>query len=113
MFFSKKKRIKAYLAAKPEHTPFDDILQNWIDEQFEEKLSAMGLTKIEIHVDWLGDYKCVSVQARKGKYFVELQIHPNEFTIAYDEDEADDDIEYRLMSLEYFYNTVKRIIVAL
>ena len=38
MFFSKKKRIKAYLAAKPEHTPFDDILQNWIDEQFEEKL---------------------------------------------------------------------------
>ena len=113
MFFSKKKRIKAYLAAKPERTPFDDILQNWIDEQFEEKLSAMGLTKIEIHIDWLGDYKCVFVQARKGKYFVELQIHPNEFTIAYDEDEADDDIEYRLMSLEYFYNTVKQIIVAL
>ena len=55
----------------------------------------------------------MSVQARKGKYFVELQVHPNEFTVAYDVDEADNDTEYRLISLEYFYNTVEQIIVAL
>ena len=113
MLFTKKGKIKAYLTTKRERSTFDDILQNLIDKQFEEKLFAMGLTKIDVHIDWFDDYKRVSVQARKGKYFVELQVHPNEFTVAYDVDEADNDTEYRLISLEYFYNTVEQIIVAL
>ena len=113
MLFTKKEKIKAYLTTKQVRTTFDDILQNWIDKQFEAKLFAMGLTKIDVHIDWFEDYKCVSVQARKGKYFVELQVHPNEFTVGYDDDEADDDTDYRLISLEYFYNTVEQIIVAL
>lgn len=113
MLFTKKEKIKTYLTTKQNRSTFDDILQNYIDNQFEEKLFAMGLTKIDVHIDWFDDYKCVSVQARKSKYFVEIQVHPNEFTVAYDDVEADDDMEYRLISLEYFYNTVEQIIVAL
>ena len=38
MLFTKKGKIKAYLTTKRERSTFDDILQNWIDKQFEEKL---------------------------------------------------------------------------
>ena len=113
MFFSKKKRIKAYLAAKPEHTPFDDILQNWIDEQLEEKLSAMGLTKIEIHIDWLDDIKCIGIQGRYNKYFADIQIYPNEFSISFDLDEPDDDISYTLESKEQLYREISETIALL
>lgn len=65
MLFTKKEKIKAYLTTKQERSIFDNILQNWIDKQFEEKLLAMGLTKIDVHIDWFEDYKCVSVQAVK------------------------------------------------
>ena len=37
MLFTKKEKIKAYLSTKQVRTTFDDILQNWIDKQFEEK----------------------------------------------------------------------------
>lgn len=113
MFLTKKRKIKGYLETKQDRSAFDYILQDCVDKQLEEKLSAMGLTKIETHIDWLDDYKCVAVQARKDKYFVEFQVHPNEFTVAYDEDEADSDTEYRLISLEYFYNTIEQVIAVL
>lgn len=113
MFLTKNAKIKCikqYLSEKQTQSVFDKLLEDFVNCQLEEKLSNMGLQKIDIHIDWLDDYKCIAIQARRAKFYVEIQIYPSEFTIAYDEDEADDDMEFELLSVNAFYETVKNIL---
>jgi predicted RNA-binding protein associated with RNAse of E/G family len=73
-----------------------------------ERLEAMGLTKLEFHIDWHPDYKCIDIQGRRDRLYVDIQIEPGSFTIAMDEDEPDDPTEYALVSAECFYDTLRK-----
>lgn len=111
MPFTKKNKIKSYLSSLERKSVFDNLLQEWIDKTLKNNLAQIGLRKIEIHIDWLKDYKCIGIHSYKNDKFVEIFIYSSEFTINYSEDEADDnDLEYKLISKEDFYLNVKSII---
>lgn len=107
MFFTKRKKIDSWLkAAAP--SPFSELLGQQRSGQMQVQLEAMGLTKQEYHIDWLSDYKCICIQARFGKLYVDIQIEPDAFAIAVDKDEPDDPVEFPLTSAEGFYQTVRQ-----
>ena len=41
-----------------------------------DRLESLGLTKLEFHIDWLPDYKCIDIQGRRDRLFVNIQIEP-------------------------------------
>ena len=55
-------------------------------------------------MDWLDDYRCIGVQGRYRKSYVEFQIEKNEFSIGYDPDEPDDPKSYLLETEEQVYS---------
>ena len=106
MFLTKRGKIAAYLkTASP--SPFTQLLTQWHTGQLREQLEAMGLTKLEFHIDWLPDYKCIDIQGRRERMYVNIQIEPASFTIAMDEVEPDEPTEYALVSAEGFYDALR------
>ena len=107
MFLTKRGKIAAYLkTASP--SPFHDLLTQWHSGQMRERLETLGLTKLEFHIDWHPDFKCIDIQGRRDRLYVNIQIEPASFTIAMDEDEPDDPTEYALVSAECFYDTLRK-----
>ena len=76
MFFTKKKKIQKYLEQKAESdkNAFDFLLCNYLDGTLKTDLELLGITKNEIHIDWLDDIKCIGIQGRYKKYFADIQI---------------------------------------
>ena len=106
MFLTKRAKIAAYLkTASP--SPFTELLAQWHAGQMRGRLESLGLRKLEFHIDWLPDYKCIDIQGRRDRMYVDIQIEPASFTIAMDEDEPDDPTEYALVSAEGFYDTLR------
>ena len=106
MFFTKRKKIESWLkTAAP--SPFSELLSQQCSGQMKLQLEALGLTKQEYHIDWLDDYKCISLHARFGRLYVDIQIEPDSFTLAMDEDEPDDPQEFPLTSAEDFFKTIR------
>ena len=106
MFLTKRGKIAAYLkTASP--SPFAELLAQWHTDQMRDRLESLGLTKLEFHIDWLPDYKCIDIQGRRDRMYVDIQIEPASFTIAMDEDEPDEPTEYALVSAEGFYDTLR------
>ena len=106
MFLTKRGKIAAYLkTASP--FPFTELLEQWHTGQMCDRLESLGLRKLEFHIDWLSTYKCIDIQGRWDKLYVNIQIEPASFTIAMDEDEPDDPAEYTLVSVENFYDTLR------
>lgn len=106
MFLTKRGKIAAYLkTASP--SPFTQLLEQWHAGQMREWLESLGLTKLEFHIDWLPDYKCIDIQCRRDRMYVNIQIEPASFTIAMDEVEPDDPTEYALISAEGFYDALR------
>ena len=110
MFQTKKKKIQTYLNEKvsDRYTPFDELLSDYISGRMKEIFSDFGTKKIEIHIDWLSDYRCISIQGVYNGNYLDLQIEPTEFSIGYDPVEPDDHIYYPLESKEQVYTIVKR-----
>ena len=106
MFLIKRGKIAAFLkTASP--SPFDGLLEQWHAGQMRDRLEAMGLGKLEFHIDWFPDYKCIDIQGRRDRLYVDIQIEPASFTIAMDEIEPDEPMEYALVSAEGFYDTLR------
>ena len=112
MFFTKKKKIQKYLEQKAESDKnvFDFLLCNYLDGTLKTDLELLGITKNEIHIDWLDEIKCIGIQGRYNKYFVDIQIYPDEFSISFDLDEPDDEITYILESKEQVYRVLSETI---
>ena len=105
MFQFKKSKIKTYLNnIAGMYTPFDHLLSDYLSGELKNRLVGFGLQDITIHVDWLPDYKCINIQGRYLKNYVDIQIEPNRFSIGCDLDEPDDHVEFALESCEQFYN---------
>ena len=106
MFLTKRGKIAAYLkTASP--SPFHGLLEQWHAGQMRGRLESLRLRKLEFHIDWLPDYKCIDIQGRRVRMYVVFQIEPASFTIAMDEDEPDEHTEYALVSAEGFYDTLR------
>ena len=88
----KKKKITVYLQnlQEKERTTFDLLLTDYLEGSLKSQLQTLGIPKIDIHIDWLDDFKCIGVQGKYQNYYLNLQIYPDEFTISFDVDEADD-----------------------
>ena len=110
MFQTKKKKIQTYLSEKASerYTPFDELLSDYVSGRMKEIFSNFGAKKIEIHIDWLPDYRCISVQGVHNSNYLDLQIEPTEFSIGYDSVEPDDHIYYPLESKEQVYTIAKQ-----
>ncbi|MBQ8410068.1 MAG: hypothetical protein IJY39_14520 [Clostridia bacterium] len=115
MFITKKKKIQKYLEKKAESdkNAFDLLLCNYLDGTLKTDLESLGITKNEIHVDWLDDIKCIGIQGRYKKYFADIQIYAKEFSISFDLDEPDDDISYALESKEQLYRVISEMVAKL
>ena len=115
MFASKKKKIHKYLNQKAasDKNAFDFLLCDYLDGTLKTDLESLGITKNQIHIDWLDDIKCIGLQGRYKKYFADIQIHPDEFSISFDLDEPDDDITYALESKDQLYRTISETISTL
>lgn len=106
MFLTKRGKIAAYSkTASP--SPFAELLAQWHTDQMRDRLESLGLGKLEFHIDWLPDYKCIDIQGRRDRLYVDIQIEPASFTIAMDEIEPDEPMEYALVSAEGFYDTLR------
>ena len=115
MFITKKKKIQKYLEQKTESdkTTFDFLLWDYLDGTLKTDLESLGITKNQIHIDWLDDIKCIGLQGRYKKYFADIQICPDEFSISFDLDEPDDDITYALESKDLLYRMISETISTL
>lgn len=115
MFTTKKKKIQKYLEQKSEldKSVFDVFLSDYLDGTLKQDIEALGIKKAEIHIDWLTDIKCIAIQGRYNEYYMNLEIDPDEFSISFDIDEADEDVVYALESKEQVYTTLANTVKAL
>ena len=99
--------------ANSDKSAFDLLLSDYLEGALKENLTSMGIKITEIHIDWFDDIKCIGVQWKYGKYYLDLQIYPDEILIAYDFDEPDEPTVHPLESKEQVYgvifNTVKSL----
>ena len=91
MFQTKKKKIQKYLSEKNagQLSPFDELLHDYLSGKMTVALSDLGIGNIDIHIDWLSDYRCIGVQGVHNENYLDLQIEPTEFSIGFDPDEPD------------------------
>ena len=105
MFFTKRAKIVSYLkSAAP--APFHSLLGDWLSGELKRRLEELGYSRIEVHIDWLSDYKCINIQARINGQYADIQIEPEQFSVAVDEDEPDEAREYPLVSAAQFYQII-------
>ena len=115
MFTTKKKKIKKYLEQTADNSKcaFDSLLSDYLDGSLKGNLESAMIKKIEIHIDWFNDIKCIGIQGRYKEYYMDLQIYPNEFSISFDLDEPDEDLIYPLESKEQIYSVLSDTVKSL
>lgn len=104
----KRAQVKKYLSGKQSRETFELLLEEWAEGKLIAHLSRLGLSSAEIHIDLLPDYKCLGIQTRHDKNYVDIQIFEKSFAISADKDEADEGTEYELVSIERFNADVLR-----
>ena len=64
MLMTKKVKIRKHLETigKENWTAFERLLSDHLDGKLSGKLRQIGIDKPEIYVDFLDDYKCISIQ---------------------------------------------------
>ena len=113
MLLTKKAKIRAYIAEKQSTkslTPFDSLLQEYLYGGMKNRLAQIGAKYMEIHVDWLPEYRCMNIQCRYRDVFLDIQIEPGSYSIAWDRDEADDPQEFLLESVVKFYEQIEETV---
>jgi len=114
MFNTKKKKIQKYLSNKQNITSaFDLLLTDYLSGVLKTNLTSLGIIKCEIHIDWLKNIKCINIQGKYNIYYINIHIDIDEFSIAYDIDEADDDYIYSLKSKQFFYEKLNNLIISI
>ncbi len=92
MLIGKKKKIANYLKERKDNfSNFDLILKDYLSGNLITELKKIGLSKIEIHLDWFDDIKDVGIQAKHKDYFLDIQIDKKELAIGCSKSEPDCD----------------------
>ena len=110
VFQTKKKKIQTYLHEKSSElfTPFDELLEDYLSGKMKDILADLGAEKIDVHIDWLPDYRCIGIQGMYNGNYLDLQIETAEFSIGYDSVEPDDHNCYILENKDQVYAVVKQ-----
>ena len=108
MLIFKKKKIVTYLQNIPpeECVTYNILLADYLDGTLKNSLYTLGISKANIHIDWLEHHKCIGIQGKYENYYMDLHIYPDEFMVAFDLDEADEDIVYPLTSKAQFFQVL-------
>ena len=104
MFISRKKKLQAYLNGRSTaNNVFDILLGDYLSGNLKKALEEFGITRIDFCIDWSDDMKCIAIQGKYQKYYMDLQIYPDEFSLSFDPIEPDDDVIHLLESKEQVY----------
>lgn len=107
MFQTKKSKIKKYLNQRQSVIiPFDKLLTDYLSGELRDRLSNLGLQSKSVYIDWHSDYKCINIQSRFQKNYVDIQIEPSFFSIGCDLEEPDEHTEFALENQRQFYDIV-------
>ena len=114
MLIGKKKKIAKYLKEREDNfSNFDFILNDYLSGNLITELKKIGLSKIEIHIDWFDDIKDIGIQAKHKDYFLDIQIDKEELAIGCSKDEPNCN-EFIAISGEpdvnYIYVIIKKCI---
>ena len=91
----KKKKMAPYLGSVTEWSIFDKLLLQYISGGLKIYFSDMGLSKIDIYVDWFEHIRCINVMAMYGEYFVDWQFYNDYFeSEIFDDCEPEEPCEY-------------------
>ncbi len=111
MLLDKKKKIANYLEAKrSEFSAFDLVLKDYLLGILLVRLKDLGLTRIEIHIDWLDDIKDLGIQAKFNEYLFDIQIDEEELAIGCSKTEPDCDEFFAFdknTESEFIYNKIQ------
>ena len=106
MCLFKKRKIRDYLSDLGDNkSTFDMLLEDYLSGELKMDFQKMGLTKIELGVDL---FHTIWMQAKYGEFFVDIHIYTDEFSVALDLDEADDDITYPLTDKKEMMTLLKQ-----
>lgn len=110
MLMTKKAIIRKHLETigKDDWSAFERLLSDYLDGKLSEKLQKIGIDKMEIHIDFLDDYKCIGIQGKHKRNYVDIQIEKTEFSIGCDPIEPDEHEYYPLENEESFFATVSQ-----
>ena len=87
------------------------MLDDYLSGKMKQVFSDLGIKKIEIHIDWLHDYRCIGVQGVYEGNYLDVQVEPAEFSIGYDPVEPDDHNYYPLETKTHLYAVVQSTLV--
>ena len=83
---------------------FDELLSDYLNGSLKSFFTELGMTKIQIYITWLKEYKCIDLQGRYNGNYVDIQIDEAGFEIAVDSDEPDIYDSYKLVSKNNVYS---------
>ena len=111
MFQSKKKKMQAHLdsISPDKKTTFDTLVADYLSGDLKAEMQKLDVAKVDIHIDWLPDYKCITIQGVHNRNYLDLQIEPTQFSVGYDPDEPDDHREYPLESKQQLFDVLKEV----
>ena len=117
IFVTKKKLIRLYLEDRSDSlSEFDRLLADYLDGSFKSFFEENGISRIELYIDWYDDIKCIDLQGRRGRDFINIQVEETDkegalFGIAIDPDEPKIEENHKLVSRESFYSYCRDVIV--
>lgn len=104
--------IRQYLQGIPDknRSAFDHLLAEYLSGRMRKRFVAIGLSRVAIFIDW-HDFHCgIDIEARFGKYYINLQIEPASFSLAFYEYGPDEYEDFPLLSPDQPYGAVKSLI---
>ena len=113
---TKRKKIANYLDSRCKNgglSAFDDLLSDYLSGRLITELSSFRLSKINVYIDWLDDYRCINITGRYYQYYIDIQVEQNSFSVCWDEDEPDESTDFTLNSEKNFYKILKDILTRL
>lgn len=103
--------IRLYLSGIPaeNRSAFDHLLDEYLSGRMRERLEAIGLNRISIFIGWNDFHRAIDIEGIFGKYYINLQIEPDSFSIASYEYGPDEYEDYPLLSPDQPYAAAKEL----
>ena len=104
--------IQQHLQGIPDEnrSAFDHLLGEYLSGRMRERLIAIGLNRIVITVS-RHDFPCsIDIEGIWNRYYINLQIEPDSFSLAFYESGPDEYEDYPLTSPDQPYEKLKKLI---
>ena len=103
--------IRQYLQGIPakNRSAFDHLLSEYLSGRMRERLEASGLNRIVICIARPDFRLGIDIEGRFGKHYINLQIEPDSFSLAFYEFGPDEYEDCPLSSPDQPYDTIKNL----